>query len=148
MFILARKNGISYFPQAATAYKEALIVVANSLDMTIETVTSRVASSNRVEKDIEDNPNDVDEDFINHSDNKLNLIQLRKIFNQNLEFLTPKQKYVLFSRFGIGTTVKTLEHLGEVLGVTRERVRQIESQTIRIIKNNKSLINILLQFYR
>jgi hypothetical protein len=53
------------------------------------------------------------------------------------EKLNPKQKKVLTKRFGLmgsGITY-TLQNIGNDLGVTRERVRQIENQAIQKIKN-------------
>jgi len=39
---------------------------------------------------------------------------------------------VIIERFGFGQDKpKTLEQVGQALGVTRERVRQIEKQTLR-----------------
>ena len=53
-----------------------------------------------------------------------------------LEDITPRQKKVLCLRFGIGMTQEyTLEEIGAVFDVTRERIRQIEGRAIRDIKH-------------
>ncbi len=53
-----------------------------------------------------------------------------------LETLTPKEIKVLQMRFGIGLTQEhTLEEIGVVFGVTRERIRQIEGKALRYMKN-------------
>lgn len=48
---------------------------------------------------------------------------------------TPKQQKVLGGRFGLKTGKRlTLQEIGEDLGVTRERVRQIEEQSLKKIR--------------
>ncbi|MBI5287302.1 MAG: RNA polymerase sigma factor RpoD, partial [Deltaproteobacteria bacterium] len=54
---------------------------------------------------------------------------------QVLDTLTPREEKVLRMRFGIGEKQDyTLEEVGKVLGVTRERVRQIEAKAIRRLR--------------
>jgi RNA polymerase primary sigma factor len=50
--------------------------------------------------------------------------------------LKPRQQRVLIERFGIGgTTPKTLEEVGVILGITRERVRQLETRALRDLRS-------------
>jgi len=53
-----------------------------------------------------------------------------------LETLTPRAIKVLQMRFGIGMTQDyTLEEVGVVFDLSRERIRQIEAKALRLIKN-------------
>ena len=56
--------------------------------------------------------------------------------NQTLELLAPREAQVLRLRYGIGTNKDhTLEEVGHALGLTRERVRQIEAAAVRKLRN-------------
>lgn len=54
--------------------------------------------------------------------------------------LTPRQKRVLFRRYGLtgDGRVSTLQEIGDEFGITRERVRQIENQSLKKIKKSAS----------
>ena len=55
-----------------------------------------------------------------------------------LAVLPPRQEVVLRRRFGIGGTRDyTLEELGEMFTVTRERIRQIEQKALRVLRSPK-----------
>ena len=61
-------------------------------------------------------------------------ISVKSIVEKMLGNLSAKQKLVLANRFGIGNGgPKTLEAIGKNLNITRERVRQIEGDAIRIL---------------
>jgi RNA polymerase primary sigma factor len=47
--------------------------------------------------------------------------------------LPGRERYVISARYGGGVEHKTLEELGTELGVTRERVRQIENHALRML---------------
>jgi RNA polymerase primary sigma factor len=52
-----------------------------------------------------------------------------------LSVLNPRMRLVLARRFGLdGETPQTLEQVGESLGITRERVRQLESRALRELR--------------
>ncbi len=52
-----------------------------------------------------------------------------------LERLNPRMRHVLARRFGLdGRPPQTLEEVGEGLGITRERVRQLESRALRELR--------------
>ncbi|MFL5936679.1 MAG: RNA polymerase sigma factor RpoD/SigA [Gaiellaceae bacterium] len=52
-----------------------------------------------------------------------------------LQSLNPRMQHVLELRFGLsGSDPKTLEEVGEGLGITRERVRQLEARALRELR--------------
>ena len=52
------------------------------------------------------------------------------------EMLTPREKIVLQMRFGLGDGHQyPLEKVGQEMGLTRERVRQIEAQALRKLRS-------------
>lgn len=56
-------------------------------------------------------------------------------FTQHLERLSARERLVLSHRYGLDDyEVKTLEEIGNMLGVTRERIRQIESKAINKLR--------------
>ena len=65
---------------------------------------------------------------------------------QCLDNLTDKEKSVIKMRFGFNREEPmTLEAVGNRLGVTRERIRQIEAKSIRKLRNYKT--RLLLEDY-
>ncbi|HZD41918.1 MAG TPA: sigma-70 family RNA polymerase sigma factor [Terriglobales bacterium] len=61
---------------------------------------------------------------------------LRVDVRKALAILTPRQEKVLRMRFGIEEKRDyTLEELGEMFAVTRERIRQIEQKSLQILRN-------------
>ncbi|KAK3198285.1 hypothetical protein Dsin_021700 [Dipteronia sinensis] len=67
---------------------------------------------------------------------------IKKFMKQDLEkvldTLNPREKQVVRWRFGLDDgRMKTLQEIGEMMGVSRERIRQIESCAFRKLKNKK-----------
>lgn len=62
--------------------------------------------------------------------------ELSEVFNIVLSGLKTSEAKIIRMRFGLGTDASmTLEEIGQAMGVTRERIRQIESKTLRALKN-------------
>ena len=60
---------------------------------------------------------------------------LKQELDDVLTTLTEREEEVLRYRYGLsGDKVKTLEEIGTLFGVTRERVRQIESKAIKKLR--------------
>jgi RNA polymerase primary sigma factor len=65
---------------------------------------------------------------------------LRKQLEEILVDLTPREQKILAMRFGLKDGINhTLEEVGKVFGVTRERIRQIEAKALEKIRQHRSL---------
>ena len=63
-----------------------------------------------------------------------------------IERLDPRQKYVVLRRFGLdGEPSETLEEVGGALGITRERVRQLETRALRELRTVAPGLQLYLQ---
>jgi RNA polymerase primary sigma factor len=63
-----------------------------------------------------------------------------------IERLDPRQKYVVLRRFGLdGLPSQTLEEVGGELGITRERVRQLETRALRELRTVAPGLQLYLQ---
>ena len=61
---------------------------------------------------------------------------LREQISEVLSTLTPREQRVLELRFGLDDgRARTLEEVGQVFGVTRERIRQIEAKALRKLRH-------------
>ena len=65
---------------------------------------------------------------------------LRGRLSEILEDLTAREQKILSMRFGLDDGVThTLEEVGQIFGVTRERIRQIEAKALERIRQHESL---------
>ncbi|KAI4302868.1 hypothetical protein MLD38_038567 [Melastoma candidum] len=63
---------------------------------------------------------------------------MKKDLEKVLNSLNPRENQVIRWRFGLEDgRMKTLQEIGEIMGVSRERIRQIESCAFRKLKNKK-----------
>lgn len=60
---------------------------------------------------------------------------LKAYMDKMILSLNPREQFVITHRFGLnGVDKKTLEEIGEIEGVTRERIRQIEAKAMRKLR--------------
>ncbi|MEJ2563956.1 MAG: sigma-70 family RNA polymerase sigma factor [Anaerolineales bacterium] len=70
-------------------------------------------------------------------EDKTGQVLLRERMKDLLDTLPPREVRVLQLRFGLyGTRQHTLNEVGQKMGITRERVRQIQAQAIRRLRKN------------
>lgn len=63
---------------------------------------------------------------------------IKENIQKSLHVLNERERDVIVKRFGLdGSTPMTLEDIGKIYGITRERVRQIESKAMRKLKAPK-----------
>jgi RNA polymerase primary sigma factor len=63
---------------------------------------------------------------------------LRDQIKEILDDLTEREQKILSMRFGLDDNIThTLEEVGKVFGVTRERIRQIEAKALEKIRNHR-----------
>jgi RNA polymerase primary sigma factor len=77
-----------------------------------------------------------DPDALNPAAAASNLLRQQRI-NDVLQTLTDREEKVLRLRFGIGNNdfPRTLEEVGTIFNVTRERVRQIETKALNKLRH-------------
>ena len=76
---------------------------------------------------------------------------IARVVGEVVDSLTPRETKILYVRFGIGLTQDyTLEEVGLMFDVTRERIRQIEAKAIRKIKHpsRTDVLRELLGYYQ
>lgn len=78
-----------------------------------------------------------DEDTSNVEDEATGELVRNKIDEVLNDVLTPKEKNIIYLRYGFNGEPKTLEEIGQIYGVTRERVRQIQVKALNKLKRGK-----------
>ncbi len=66
----------------------------------------------------------------------------REEIDDVLQTLTPREEMVIRLRYGIGVDIDrshTLEEVGKIMGVTRERVRQIEAKALSRLRHHQRM---------
>lgn len=112
--------------EIAIEYGDSIEKVSQILKQTQEAVSLDAFDENELSKYCIH-----EEDIIEKVDRSLFRRQLNKFFQE----LTVREKRVLKLRFGLNSEIEmTLEEVGQIEGVTRERIRQIELKTLRKLK--------------
>lgn len=78
-----------------------------------------------------------DKNFCDPEAEALNM-DMKCCIEEAMQCLAPRERHVLERRFGLdGGRSRTLEEVGNEMGVTRERIRQIEAKALRKLRNPK-----------
>jgi RNA polymerase primary sigma factor len=90
---------------------------------------------------------DLIEDVTSESpDAASNVLARSQELGEALERLNPRMKHVVLRRFGLdGRPPQTLEEVGNDLGITRERVRQLETRALRELRTVAPGLQVYLQ---
>ncbi len=68
---------------------------------------------------------------------RIEKIDFKKDINKVLSTLSLRERFIIINRFGLdGRKVKTLEELGNILGFSKERIRQIETEGIKKLRKS------------
>jgi RNA polymerase primary sigma factor len=68
------------------------------------------------------------------------LLQVKQTVHKAIKILTAREQEVISERYGlIDSQEKTLEEIGNSIGVTRERIRQIEAKALRKLSHSYKL---------
>ena len=68
--------------------------------------------------------------------------QRRALLDEAASVLTPREKHIFQARTATNDTPLTLEELGQVYGVTRERIRQIEQKALAKVKRRLTMMGV------
>jgi RNA polymerase nonessential primary-like sigma factor len=117
--------------------------VANLLDKPVEDVKDMLGLNERVasvDAPLDDDPDRslldaIADEGAPNPEAMLQREDLQQLIRQWLDELSDKQREVVERRFGLsGHEVATLEEVGEMIGVTRERVRQIQVEALKRLR--------------
>jgi RNA polymerase primary sigma factor len=105
------------------------VLEASSEPISLETPVGHEGDS-KFEELIEDTffPNQVE---------RIEAAELRAVSDEALSTLTPREEQIVRMRFGLDRSGEehTLEEIGHLFGVTRERIRQIESKALKKLRH-------------
>lgn len=72
--------------------------------------------------------------------NETQSILLNNDIQKALKHLDNRERTILINRYGLfGESRKTLEEIGQILGFSKERIRQIENQAIKKLREEKDI---------
>ena len=84
------------------------------------------------------------EDYIadnveNMPNRRIETFDFKKDIYSALNILSDRERFIILNRFGLGgRKTKTLEELGNILGFSKERIRQIEAEGLKKLRKSDS----------
>lgn len=123
------------FDVSVETIRERKMIMQDTLSLSQPIRTNDTEESEELGNFIKD-PDINDDDF---TDNVYYKDFLAAVFERST--LTERETEVIKYRYGIGTNGKryTLEEIGKIFGITRERIRQIEGKALIKLKVNKEI---------
>lgn len=123
------------FDVSVETIRERKMIMQDTLSLSQPIRTNDTEESEELGNFIKDP--DINDD--NFTDNVYYKDFLAAVFERST--LTEREKEVIKYRYGIGTNGKryTLEEIGKIFGITRERIRQIEGKALIKLKVNKEI---------
>ena len=71
---------------------------------------------------------------------KIENIDFKKDINKALDVLNERERFIILNRFALGDRKnKTLEELGNILGFSKERIRQIEMEGLKKLRKSQDV---------
>ena len=135
--LAAREIGISEekIDTFLNAYTKALSL-ETGFEKLSETTGTREMSLGEI---VEDEKQNVEKNILDR--------QLKNDINRALECLKSREKEVITLRFGLNENArKTLEEIGNIYGVTKECIRQIEKRALQKINSTKTSRELLIGY--
>lgn len=131
------KNALNRDPTAEEVAREMDIPVAQAdelLQFSSEDVSLDAAVDEESEIELKDI---IGQTAVPPADIELIRRSFERQIRELVDELSPKERLVIQERFGlVDEEPKTLQEIGERMGITRERVRQIEQQAMKKLRHN------------
>jgi RNA polymerase sigma factor (sigma-70 family) len=85
-------------------------------------------------------PRPADDMIAEGADDRMERLEGQHVLMGALDFLPDKDRRVIFMRFGLdGSGPQTCQQVGQQLGISRQRVQQIESKALKSLRRNSSI---------
>lgn len=120
--------------------KPTLNEIASEMDIPIDRVEELIIYDTHdisIDTPVKDSEQSTVEDFIEDTYSKdindhMKDVEIKEKIRSLLRYLTPREEKILILRYGlVDGKIRTLDHVGNVFSITRERVRQIENNALR-----------------